>query len=96
MFRYCKSDKFTNNSFLRVQKNPESLSAPGVFLRLNTECTPDTHFIYDTRIILAMHYFDFAALHLSRGIRLINPSNNALVGVNSHQSSFVGFALLIA
>ena len=31
------------NSFLRVQKNPESLSASGVFLRLNTECTPDTH-----------------------------------------------------
>ena len=35
--------KFTKDSFLRVQKNPESLSAPGVFLRLNTECTPDTH-----------------------------------------------------
>ena len=24
MFRYCKSDKFTNNSFLRVQKNPRN------------------------------------------------------------------------
>ena len=24
MFHYCKSDKFTNNSFLRVQKNPRN------------------------------------------------------------------------
>ena len=71
--------KTNDNFILNITEKPRKPYGPGVLLRLDTECTPDTHFIYDMRVILAMHYFDFATLHLSRDIRLINPPNNALV-----------------
>ena len=35
--------------------------------------------------IFAVHAFDFAALHLSRGVRPISPSSNILLRVNSHR-----------
>ena len=35
--------------------------------------------------IFAVHAFDFATLHLSRGIRPISPSSNILLRVNSHR-----------
>ena len=49
MFRYCKSDKFTNNSFLRVQKNPRNTRFLG-YLTFGHKLS------YDNKSIFRLYY----------------------------------------
>ena len=54
MFHYCKSDKFTNNSFLRVQKNPGNLTVPGYLtFGHNVPCGTQYILVSDYSMIVA-------------------------------------------
>ena len=54
MFHYCKSDKFTNNSFLRVQKNPGNLAVPGYLtFGHNVPCGTQYILVSDYSMIVA-------------------------------------------
>ena len=79
MFRYCKSDKFTNNSFLRVQKNPGNLTVPG-YLTLGHNVP------YGTQYILVS---DYSMIVATRPDPTVRPPSRYFNPVLSH--IFYGF-----
>ena len=74
MFHYCKSDKFTNNSFLRVQKNPGNLAVPGYLTFGHTVS-------YDTKFILLSVVSDYSITVATRPDPTVRPPSRYQTGV---------------